>query len=281
MIATISTEEFKQLRNYIERECSIVIGDEKVYLIESRLAKLLVQYDCKSYGEFYQKLVSANNAKLKTEIIDAVTTNETLWFRDESPYLALKEQVLPELAQQIQRGQKSNLRIWSAACSTGQEPYSIGMTVHEFARLNPSHQTLVAKTTIMATDICSSVLVLAQSGRYDPISMSRGMLPGYKERYFEEQGRVCAIKDSIKSMVSFQQFNLQQPFTPMGKFDVIFLRNVAIYFSPEFKTELFQKIANALNPGGYLFIGASETLNGYSTDFTLREYGRAMYYQVK
>src|SRR5262249_31163681 len=134
---------------------------------------------------------------------------------------------------------------------------------------------------ILATDISTSVLMLAKMARYDIISMSRGMMPGFKEQYFSEEGKIHVLKDEIKRMVDFQQFNLQDSFMPLGKFDVIMLRNVAIYFSTPFKIELFRKLANALNPGGYLFLGASESLNGLNQDFEIQKFDRGTYYRLK
>ncbi len=281
MNLTLAAEEFRLFRDFIEKECGIAVNEDKVYLVENRLMQLVLRNGCTSFGDFYLKVKSSTDGALKMQIVDAMTTNETLWFRDESPFKILKECLFPEFVAKLQSGAKSQIRIWCAACSSGQEPYSIVMTAKEFCQASPSHAVLKDKLSILATDISPTVLLLAKSGRYDPIAMSRGMPPEYKTKYFTQQDPVCIIKDEVKQFITFQQFNLQNPFTSLGKFDVIFLRNVAIYFSIDFKTELFKKIGQSLNPGGYLFVGASESLNGYSTDFTLKEHGRGLYYQVK
>ena len=278
---TLNQNEYILLKNFIEQECSIAVGDDRHYLIESRLAKLVAENGLTSYTDLYYRATQASEHKLKLKIIDAMTTNETQWFRDGSPYQALEEHLFPELCDQVQNGSKRDIRIWSAACSSGQEPYSIVMTAHEYARKNPKHSFLIDKLSVTATDISTTVLMLAQLARYDNIAMSRGMLPGYRERYFQEQETIAVLKDEIRRAVKFKQFNLQSSFAELGSFDLIFLRNVAIYFSMEFKKDLFKRLANALHPQGHLFLGASETINGYSTDFTNRSLGRAQAYQVK
>jgi chemotaxis protein methyltransferase CheR len=281
MTLTLTTDEFKLLRDLIEKECGIALSDDKGYLIESRLAKLVIESGCQSYRDFYLKAQNKQEPTLKLKIIDAMTTNETLWFRDETPYMTLKEILLPEQVKLLREGKIPQIRIWSAACSTGQEPYSIAMMIFEYAKQYNIPDLLQGKASILATDICSSALTLAKLGRYDTISISRGMLPNFKENYFQEQNRVWAIKEDVKKLVTFQQFNLQQPFTTLGKFDLIFMRNVAIYFSPEFKTCLYEKLSKALNPTGYLILGATESVVGYSNEFITKDLGKMTVYQAK
>jgi chemotaxis protein methyltransferase CheR len=211
-----------------------------------------------------------------------MTTNETSWFRDKAPYECFKKFFLPDFAKQMKEKGKTQIRIWSAACSTGQEPYSISMLCHEYARMGFGGKELAqGGLKILASDISPSVLFLAKNGRYDGLSMSRGMPDELKQQYFEESGRVFVLKDQVKQMVDFQQVNLMNSFDPLGKFDLILLRNVAIYFSKEVKIELFKKLAKALNPGGYLLVGASESLIGYSHDFDARLEHDYNFYQLK
>ena len=279
MSLTISSNEFGLFQQFIEKECGISIGDEKAYLVETRLSKLLLENGCENFGQFYTLV--QQNASLKNKIIDAMTTNETLWFRDTSPYAILREQLFPKLAQDIQEGKRKQVRIWSAACSSGQEPYSISIVAHELFRNGKAKELDNGKLSILATDLSSAVLFLAKMGRYDPISISRGMPDDLRDRYFKQDGRVFVLDQSIRQMVQFQQLNLMNSFDSMGKFDIIMLRNVAIYFSTEFKINLFRKIAQSLNPGGYLFLGASESMFGYSTDFERLEANSGSYYQLK
>lgn len=279
MTITLNGNEFDSLRQLIEQECGIAVGDDKVYLLESRLSKLAIENDCENFTLFYHKV--KQDQALKNKVIDAMTTNETLWFRDNSPYEWFKNYAFPELTKKIIDGDKKDIRIWSAACSTGQEPYSISMMYQESLRTNNHKQMLNDKLSIVASDISPSVLFIAKNARYDALSMSRGMQDDLKQRYFEESGRVFILKNEIKERVQFQQLNLLNSMEHLGKFDVILLRNVAIYFSKEVKIQLFRKLAMRLNPNGYLLVGASESLLGYSQDFKACEHNNYNFYQLK
>lgn len=279
MSSTITKPEFDLFREMIEKECGISIGDEKAYLLETRLSRLLAENGCDTFSQFYAK--TKMDLGLRNKIIDAMTTNETLWFRDNSPYITLKEHLFPQYIDQIRKGQRKQLRIWSAACSSGQEPYSMAMTAHELSRLGKGSELVNGGLSILATDLSTSVLFIAKTGRYDPISISRGMPEDLRDRYFKQEGRVYVLDQKIRDMIQFQQMNLMKAFDGVGKFDIVMLRNVAIYFSAEFKINLFKKITKVLNPDGYLFLGASESLYGYSEDFNRLEYGNGTYYQVK
>jgi chemotaxis protein methyltransferase CheR len=276
----ISTDEFKLIQAWIEKECGISMGEDKAYLIESRLARLMVESMCDTYREFYFKISLGNDALLKAKIIDAVTTNETLWFRDESPFAIFKDILFPQFDKELALGKRTGVKVWSAACSTGQEPYSLSMTQQEYLR-QCSGSNLKGAVSILATDISNSALMLAKSGRYDDIAISRGLPECYKTRYFKQEGRLNIVNTDIRESITFQPLNLQNSFLPLGKFDVVLMRNVAIYFSQQFKAELIKKISNCLNPGGILILGASESLSGITHDFELKEHGRGLYYQLK
>lgn len=273
---SLNENEFKLLRDYIEQHCGIALDSDKMYLVESRLIKLVIESQSNSFHDFYLKAKNDLAQTWKNKIVDAMTTNETLWFRDEHPYITLRDVIFPEMIKK-----KMPVRIWSAACSSGQEPYSIAMMAHEASRRAGDPFLINGGLTIIGTDICSSILFVAKAGRYNGLAMSRGMMDGIKERYFTEQGAIATINDDVKKMVHFQSFNLQDSFATLGSFDIVFLRNVAIYFSADFKREIFKKIAQSLKPNGYLFLGASESLIGYSEDFKVQENGKTLYYQLK
>lgn len=275
----INHEEFILLREYIQQECGIVVGDEKVYLIESRLARLVVETGCSSFKEFYIKAKSDFTKKLRDKIVDAMTTNETLWFRDMKPLTILKEVLIPKFIDDLKTGRKQKITIWSAACSTGQEPYSFAMLVDEAVKRDGKVSN--SQFSILGTDISPSALYMAISGRFNTIAMSRGMLPGYKEKYFTDNNGVSEIKPEIKQMVVFKQFNLQHDFMKIPTCDLIFCRNVAIYFSADFKKDLFKKIWSKVDKDGYFFIGSTESLIGYSNDFEQLEYQKGVYYKPK
>jgi chemotaxis protein methyltransferase CheR len=275
---TANQEEFNLFKRYIEQQCSIALTEDKKYLLESRLTRLVVESGCNTFLDFYKQITTSPSISVRDKIIDAITTNETLWFRDNAPWIAIKERVIPELADRIRNGK---IRIWSAACSTGQEPYSLCMTIDDFCR-NSGGRVTPQRFEVTATDISTSALFIAMAGRYDRISMSRGFTDEwapFKDRYFTASGPVSVIKDEIKNMVTFKRFNLQDSFSALGNFDVVFIRNVAIYFSETFKIDLYKRLQRAMNHSGFLFIGSSETLMGYSDSFESAQHGRAMYYR--
>jgi chemotaxis protein methyltransferase CheR len=277
-LTPLTDNEFKQLRDYIENSCGISLGDEKMYLVENRLVGLLSEIGAASYAELYQKAVGGQVPGLRDKIVDAMTTNETSWFRDLYPFRLLEEVIFKQLAQELSTGTRKKIRIWCAASSTGQEPYSIGITLHEFSRKNSILP--LQSTEIFGTDISSTVLFLAVAGRYDQIAMSRGMPMDLRDRYFTPMGKLWVLNDKVRKMVTYKKLNLQDNLTSLGKFDIIFCRNVMIYFSDAFKRELFSRIASILNPGGILFLGASESVSNYSDRFKMVTNNKHIYYQL-
>lgn len=278
MSAGISGVEFKLLRDYIEERCGIALGEDKAYLIETRLTKLMALNGCDDFTQFHRLIKSSNNPDLHDKIVDAMTTNETLWFRDTHPFVILREKILPALAGELRAGKKQRARIWSAASSTGQEAYSIAMTIQEFCRVTPGIRP--EQFEIVGTDISSSALFLAKNARYDAIAIKRGLSDELRERYFHADGRVWVLNDAVKNMATFQKFNLQGSPAALGRFDVIFLRYVAIYFSMSFKQSLFKNLALAANRPGYLLIGAVESLRGVNEEFETKSSGGGYYYTI-
>ncbi|NCC50996.1 MAG: protein-glutamate O-methyltransferase CheR [Spartobacteria bacterium] len=278
----ISQVEFDLLRGYIQEHCGILVGDEKSYLIESRLAQLVVENGCTDFRQFYQKAKNDTAGTLRDKIIDAMTTNETLWFRDGGPWALLREVILPEFIETLASGKKHRIRIWSAACSTGQEPYSIAMLLEDILSTPAGHGVRAEQFEIMATDISPSALFLAISGRYNQIAISRGLDQAHRDRYFEKKGAVWELKQTIRKRISFKQFNLQHSLAPLGSFDMVLCRNVAIYFSSDFKKDLFARIANVLHSTeGYLLMGSTESLIGYTDAFNMLDKRGVIYYKVK
>ena len=274
--AEIDSNEFHLLRDYIEQNCGIFLAEEKMYLVCTRLTSLMVESGCNSFAELYHKALSDDSLRLRDKIVEAITTNETFWFRDESPFVILGEELLKKLAAEIGSGKRRKIRIWCAGCSTGQEPYSIAMTVLEFVRkqqtLKPEH------VEILGTDISSAVLYLAMAGRYDSLAMSRGLPEELKNRYFEADGKVWVIKNDVKKMVRYQKLNLQEDFYHLEDQDIVFCRNVLIYFSNEFKKEILKRISRVLGPGGNLFLGASESLFNLTQDYRMFRHTMGFYY---
>jgi chemotaxis protein methyltransferase CheR len=273
----ISTTEFKLLRDFIQEHCGICLGEEKAYLIETRLAGLMVQSGSTDFGSFYRLAKNDPSPQLREKIIDAMTTNETLWFRDAHPFTTLQEKLLPPLAQEILAGNRYRIRIWSAACSTGQEPYSIAMIIHEFCRTHPGIEP--SHFEIMATDISPSALFLAKAGRYDENAMRRGLPEEMRNRYFHLDGPAWKVNDEVKNLVNFSKFNLQNAMEPLGHFDIVFCRYVTIYFAESFKKQIFSGIARLLAPSGHLVVSAVESLRGIADQFLPSTYAGGLYYQ--
>ncbi|MCL7488120.1 MAG: protein-glutamate O-methyltransferase CheR [Desulfobulbaceae bacterium] len=276
----ISLEEFRLIRDYIEKHCGIHLTDDKVYLVETRLTTLMIEQGCKSFSELYEKSIADRTHTLRDKIIEAITTNETFWFRDMHPFGILTEVLFKRLTENILSGRRNRIRIWCCACSTGQEPYSIAMTFLEFMRqypgIRPEH------LEILATDISSTVLFLGKLGRYDNLSMSRGLAEDLKNRYFETtDNKIWTISSDIKKMVTFKKLNLQEDFNHLGKKDIIFCRNILIYFSMEFKQDILRRIAALLRPDGHLFLGASESIIMYTKEYEMLRHAMGLYYQVK
>lgn len=270
----ITTQEYDDFRTYLEDVCGIKLGDNKHYLVTSRLQRLLNENSIDTYSELINKLTNSNRS-LQRDIVDAMTTNETLWFRDKHPFEVLHNDILPELAKQ--RGK--TIKIWSAACSSGQEPYTLSMVAHEFAMKNPGR--LSGDVRITATDISTQILNDARKGIYDDSSLSRGISAERKKTYFKEVPDGWQLRDDIRKRITFSQLNLKQSFATLGKFDVIFCRNVLIYFSSDLKRDIISRIARALNPGGHMFLGSSESITGHSDEFEMIRSHGGVHYRLK
>lgn len=274
----INETEFASMRQLLAELCGITVAENKAYLIETRLGSLVLESGCGTFSEFHQKLKYGGDLKLRDRVVDLMTTNETLWFRDGHPFRILEEVLLPEYARQQSEGRRQGLRIWSAACSTGQEPYSIAMVLREAMRRHAELGRL--RVEILASDISVSALRLAKLGQYEPLAINRGLPEHYRERYFTNQGRVWSIAPQIREMVTLKKVNLQDSFAALGRFDVILCRNVAIYFSDVFKRDLFSRFAAALYPDGVFFMGASESLSNYCGAFRMERAAGGVYYRL-
>jgi chemotaxis protein methyltransferase CheR len=279
----ISTQEFTLLRRYIEEQCGIHLGDDKSYLVENRLSGLVRDCGCSSFSEFYHRIrYSPQSRVLRDAILDAIATNETLWFRDRHPFRVLEESVFPRLMEEISTGKRERIAVWSAACSTGQEPYSIAMTALDAFAGRGGDEECGQRVRITASDVSKKSLAAATAGRYSEATIRRGLPPPLLHKYFRKVEQHWEIEDRVRSMVSFTRYNLKgAPPGAFGSFDVIFLRNVIIYFSDEFKRSLFEKVAGLMSPRGLLFLGTSETISGYSEAFAPVVDAGCRYYQVR
>ena len=271
----VSPDAYRQFRQFLEQQCGIVLGDNKQYLVRSRLGGLLHERQLTSIDELLRQSISGRDRGLLQQVIDAMTTNETLWFRDSYPFELLIRQILPELATRQRR-----IRIWSAACSSGQEPYSIAMSILEYQRNNPGAGSISAE--ILATDLSSNMLRKCEEGVYDELSLARGLSADRRQRYFQQHASgMLQVKPEVRRMVSFRSLNLLHSYSSLGKFDIVFCRNVLIYFSTELKQKILQQIAGQLQPGGILFLGASESVASAAESYRMVKCNPGLYYAKK
>ena len=259
---------------FLEQACGIVLGSNKQYLVRSRLTPLVKQFNCVSINAYIESVTNGNRQHQKAAI-EAMTTNETLWFRDDYPFKLLESTLLPQFS-----SKNKSFRIWSAACSSGQEAYSIAMTILNFKKQQSS--SFRAGIEIVGTDISEEMLQRCRAAEYDQLAISRGLPESLKSEFFESANNdMLRLKSQVRALTTFKFINLLDSYSSLGKFDIVFCRNVLIYFSPEVKQQILQKIAASLQDGGILFLGASESLSGLTDKFTMVRCSPGLYYLKK
>ncbi|WP_250028110.1 CheR family methyltransferase [Paractinoplanes maris] len=269
---TLSQSEFVFVSQLVRREASIVLAPGKEYLVEARLIPVARAVGAAGVSEFLADLQRRPDPAKQRRIIDALTTNETSWFRDREPFLALNDVVLPELVKS--RSATRKVRIWSAASSSGQEAYSLAITLQE--KLPPGWTY-----DIMGTDISTEMVKRAETGEYSQVEVNRGLPAAQLVQYFERAGAHWRITQALRRNVSFRLMNLTAPLPAMQPFDVIFLRNVLIYFDVATKRTVLQNVAKLLRPDGWLFLGAAETTIGIDDNYERVAAGRTSAYRVR
>lgn len=271
---TLSRHEFDVLRRYVHRVVGIELGDDKEYLVRQRLGPVLEAHGCSGFDEFCRLVAAQPSDTLRDDIIAAISTNETSFFRDERPFAALRERVLPWLDTVV--GQRRALdptstapvaSILSAGASTGQEVWSVAMSVHEHARSSGVARLRPQDVRIVAADISRRVLAVAEAGRYRDKEVARGMPPALRDEYMVRRGDLWEVRESVRRMAQFRRLNLADANAYLGVYDVVFCRNVLIYFDLETKRRILQRIRDALTPGGFLILGATENLYGLVDGF--------------
>ena len=246
----ISASNYKFLQQEVYRDSGIVLDEDKHYLLESRLTPLLREVKIATLDGLCERLRGRTSLALSRQVMEALTTNETLFFRDMAPFEALQQQVLPDVLGGLAPSEP--LKIWSAAASSGQEAYSIAMLLQEQRQKIP--------VTILGTDISEQILVTARAGRYVQFEVNRGLPAMYLVKYFDRDAEQWQIREEIRRMVTFRQFDLRQSAASLGSFHVIFCRNVLIYFDLETKAKILDQLCRVLKPGGYLFLGGAESI---------------------
>lgn len=274
---TISQADYDGFRQFLEQACGIVLGDKKHYLISSRLTPLMAEYSAPTLSALLEQFKADRPPGLRERVIDAMTTNETSWFRDAGIYDLLKKNILPDLS----KNRTLPINLWSAACSSGQEPYSISMAVQEFLGAGAGLGRPGCEVQILATDISPSMLRQAANGRYDMAAMVRGLTEERKQRFFIPQNIAWEVRPEIKKRVRFRELNLLKSYQGLGRFDIIFCRNVLIYFSQDIKRDILTRATALLNPGGYLFLGSAESLTSHSESFEMLRFPEGIVYRLR
>jgi chemotaxis protein methyltransferase CheR len=269
---TLTQAEFVFVSQLVRKEASIVLAPGKEYLVEARLIPVARATGSPSVTEFLADLQRRPNPANQRRIVDALTTNETSWFRDREPFAALTEVVLPELVKA--RAATRKVRFWSAASSSGQEAYSLAILLQENLPPGWTYE-------IMGTDISTEMVKRAETAEYSQVEINRGLPASQLVQYFERAGAHWRITSALRRNVSFRLMNLTAPLPAMQPFDVIFLRNVLIYFDVAVKRTVLQNVARLLRPDGWLFLGAAETTIGIDDNYERVAAGRTSAYRIR
>jgi chemotaxis protein methyltransferase CheR len=261
--------DYDYLQKMLKDRSGLMLSADKKYLIESRLLPLARKVGVAGISDLVAKMKGGSEA-LILDVVEAMTTNETFFFRDKTPFDHFKDTVVPELLRA--RAGRRSLRIWCAAASTGQEPYSLAMILKEMGAALSGW-----RVEIVATDLSPEVLEKSRSGIYTQFEVQRGLPIQLLVKHFTQVGAMWQLNADTKAMVQFRPFNLLQDFAPLGKFDIVFCRNVLIYFDQPTKTDIFKRLAKASESDGYLFLGAAETVVGLTDQYRICPNRRGVY----
>ena len=272
--ATLSTDAISFVCSLVRQRSAIELNATKAYLIEARLNPLAHRHGFSSITEMVRTLQTRPQFDLQQQLVEAMTTNETSFFRDAHPFESLRLTIIPEMIRD--QAAKRTLNIWSAACSTGQEAYSIAMLLAE------RFPELAGWTVqILGTDLSDDVLERARAARFSQIEMNRGLPATLLTKYFRREGMHWELVPSVRNMASFCKLNLIEKWPPLPLMDIVFLRNVLIYFSPETKRLILEKVRAAMAPHGVLFLGAAESTMGLDAAFSRVQVNNSVYYRLK
>jgi chemotaxis protein methyltransferase CheR len=270
-VGPLTDQDFDFVRRLLRERSAVVLEEGKQYLVESRLAPLARQLNLDSVGELVGRLRSADSGLLG-QVVEALVTTETSFFRDHHPFETLRRVVIPELMGR-RRGEQ-RLSVWCAASSSGQEPYSLALLLREhFPELTRW------KVSLLATDLSREVLARAREGRYNQIEVNRGLPASLLVRYFRQHGTTWQLDASVRGMVEFRELNLARPWPPLPRMDLVLLRNVMIYFEPDTKKVILGRLSRLLAPDGYLLLGGAETTLNLDDSYRRVERLKSGFYQ--
>lgn len=269
----MNVTDFEMIARLLKERSGLALSKDKAYLVESRLNPVARKWNFAGFDDLAQAIRKGGDEALLVAVTEAMTTNESFFFRDQKPFDQFKEVVLPHLLQH--RASGKSFRIWSAACSSGQEPYTLAMLLKENAAMLAGW-----RIEIVATDLSSEILTQAKEGLYSQFEVQRGLPITLLMKYFKQNGDRWQISDEIRKMVRFQQFNLLHNPRSLGQFDAIFCRNVLIYFDPPTKTKVLDSLADMMPADGFLYLGGAETVLGMTTRFQPMQGQRGIYNKI-
>ncbi len=270
----LTTAECDYVRKVVRQRSGIVLEEEKAYLVESRLTTLARLQGFPSIQGMLAQCQAQSTGPLREMVVEALTTNETSFFRDVQPFEALRKAILPELV--AARGKDRRLNIWCGASSTGQEPYSLAMLIREhFPQLN------TWDVRVVATDLSTDVLARAREGKYSQLEVNRGLPAAFLPKYFQRVGLNWQLKDEVRKMIDFRPLNLIEPWPDLGRPDLVMMRNVLIYFDVPTKKDILGRVQRMLRPDGYLMLGGAETTYNLNDSFVRVDLERAGAYRLK
>ncbi len=267
-----SEHAFAYLRKLIYDNCAIVLEADKQYLLEARLGPMLTREQLKSFDDLVARLNAGNSAALRQRVLEAVTTHETSFFRDLHPFDLFRKTIVPRLLNE--RSASKRINIWCGAASTGQEPYTLAFILKECGL------TLGGwAIDFTATDLSEEVLARSRAGVFSQLEVNRGLPVPMLIKYFDKVGLEWQVKPDIRKMINFRKLNLMDPWPSMPEMDVVFMRNVLIYFDVPQKRRIFERLARLIRPGGYLFLGTVESTHGLTDHFQPMQVGKSTCYQ--
>jgi chemotaxis protein methyltransferase CheR len=268
-MGNLTPQAFGYVADLVRREAAIVIGPGKEYLVEARLTPLARAAGAADVSAYVSRLQSPRQARQRMAVVEALTTNETSWFRDGEPFDVLRTEVVPQLLTRVPATRRVN--VWSAACSSGQEPYTIAMVMAEHAAGR--------EVDILASDLSQEMVERTKAGLYSQLEVGRGLPATLMVEHFRRSGTQWQVSEQLRSMVRTQRINLATPFPPLPVFDVVFLRNVLIYFDTPTKKAILQRVRQVLSPEGFLFLGGAETTLGIDDSWDRTTLGRFTLYR--
>lgn len=268
----MTDQDFDYIRKILQERAAIVLEPGKQYLVESRLMPLIRSLNLGSIGELVNCLRTQPGRDLPVRVVEAMVTTETSFFRDHQPFETLRKHVLPDLIEK--RHTERSLSIWSAACATGQEPYSIAMLIRTYFP-----ELAGWDVSILASDVSRDALARAAQGRFNQVEANRGMSAALLVKYFDQHGTSWQLRPEIASMVRFQQINLALPWPALPRFDLVLMRNVMIYFDVPTKKDILARVGRLLRPDGYLLLGGAETTINLDESYRRVEHWKSGFYQ--